>query len=223
MNPSDVLSVLHLRDFAHLYHANSVLTSCTFLREGALVSRGYAEELRLPQTPQYTDDIDKRYGIWHDVFVDSDDYHRRIKDRNQYGPVAFVFSNDILANLPAGSEVFVTRFNPTKWASVAIENRYFRRLDELRNELSRGTFDHMVTIRTRSNLVPFGNSLLEVRLDNPQAQRDGANVFATSLAALRAAAAEGCVGTPIIQQTCRDGCKCIATYRARPELLHAYF
>ena len=53
-------------------------------------SRGYVEDRRLPQTPQYSDDADKQLGIWSDVFTDGVDIHARGSIRN-YGPVQAAF------------------------------------------------------------------------------------------------------------------------------------
>src|SRR5438874_2367079 len=111
MNGQDVYAVLHAKNMNRLYHANSVTTSCSFLRRGGLLSRGYADDRGLPQTSQYTDNVDKRFGVWYDVFLDTDDYHRRISGRNMYGPVLFVMDSRALTQLPAGSDAFVTRSN----------------------------------------------------------------------------------------------------------------
>jgi hypothetical protein len=54
-----------------LYHANSVITSCQFLKHKALLSRGSVDRLELAQTDQYSDGDDKRYSLWFDVFTDS--------------------------------------------------------------------------------------------------------------------------------------------------------
>lgn len=62
------LQALLEKGVEEIYHANSVLTSCEFLRHGALLSRGSIEALKLRQTPQKSDLIDKRYHIWNDIF-----------------------------------------------------------------------------------------------------------------------------------------------------------
>ena len=54
-----------------LHHANSVVTSCQFLRSKSLLARGAVERMKLAQTDQYSDADDKRYSLWFDVFVDS--------------------------------------------------------------------------------------------------------------------------------------------------------
>jgi hypothetical protein len=225
VNGPEVLVVLRERGIERLYHANSVSTSCTFLRQGGLVSRGTAEANRWPQTPQYTDDVDRRYGIWFDVFVDSDDYHRRISNRNQYGPVSFALDTQFLQELPAGSEVHVTRANPTKWApNQAYGDRYYADQAELRANLVKGTFDQMITLRIPAGILPFGQRLSEVLLDNPVGQRaGGADAFAASMQDLTVAAAQGGVVAPIRPRECNFGCRCVQTYQREWNRLRSYF
>ncbi len=100
MNAKDVYDVLVQLQVPppNLHHANTVTTSCTFLENGALLSRGYVQKYGLEQTPQGSDDIDKKYGIWDAVFLDQVDIHfrgGRRKGPNQYGPVLFVLDLDV--------------------------------------------------------------------------------------------------------------------------------
>jgi hypothetical protein len=82
MNGRDVYRVLQAKGVNTLHHANSVTTSCTFLRIGGLASRGYVEDRHLAQTPQYSDDGDKQLGLWYHVFTDGVDIHARARRRN---------------------------------------------------------------------------------------------------------------------------------------------
>lgn len=225
MNGSDIYSVLLEKGIQHLYHANSVTTSDTFLRQGGLISRGTVEKNHWPQTAQYTDNIDKQYGVWHDVFLDSDDYHRRISNRNQYGPVVFVMESAILNGLPAKSAVYVTRSNPTKWSDGQNhDDRYYSTTDQLHAELVCGTFDQMITIRIPSGILPFGEYLREVILDNPASKRqDGTDAFSGSLAQLISAARHGRVKSPIRERTCNPSCRCVQTYQNRWHQFKACF
>lgn len=59
LNASELLTVLKSKGVTELYHANTVQTSCTFLRCGHVMGRGVVEERGLPQTSQQTDDLDK--------------------------------------------------------------------------------------------------------------------------------------------------------------------
>ncbi|MBH4045956.1 hypothetical protein I5M45_31180, partial [Pseudomonas aeruginosa] len=121
----------HLLDIGvtELYHANSVLTSCEFLRQGALLSRGTIEALKLRQTSQYTDRLDKHYNIWNDVFVDTVDIHHRGRMPNDYGPVMFVLDTEKLMNELSTGVIGFTQYNPSKWGSVKVSRRWFADLE----------------------------------------------------------------------------------------------
>lgn len=72
-----VYEILKNKGVETLHHANSIITSCQFLRTASLVSRGTAHRKALYQTPQKSDGIDKTYAIWFDIFTDSVDIHAR--------------------------------------------------------------------------------------------------------------------------------------------------
>ena len=91
-----VYESLASKGVGEIHHANSVITACQFLRQGSLMSRGNIERKGLFQTAQKSDDLDKKYGIWFDVFVDSVDIHDRAKRANAYGPVMFVFDAKLI-------------------------------------------------------------------------------------------------------------------------------
>jgi len=40
---SDIYGIMKHAGVTHLHYADSVLTSCTFLEQGAILSRGYVE------------------------------------------------------------------------------------------------------------------------------------------------------------------------------------
>jgi hypothetical protein len=67
-----VFDVLESNNVTKLHHANSVVTSCQFIKQRALLSRGTVETMKLNQTDQYSDEDDKRYSLWFDVFVRPD-------------------------------------------------------------------------------------------------------------------------------------------------------
>jgi len=118
MQGYEIRAVLKDIGVTHLHHANSVITSCTFLEKGGLLSRGFVERKNLVQTPQSSDEIDKKHNIWEYIFLDHIDIHERAgrkKGPNQYGPALFRFNLDILLGLPPGTEVCVTKMNPIHW------------------------------------------------------------------------------------------------------------
>jgi hypothetical protein len=91
----NVYDVLVEKGVTNFYHANSVRTSLTFIKERALVSRAYVEGGKLDQTDQYTDTKDKDLGIWDAVFLDVQDLHKHF-GINHYGPVLFELDLKVL-------------------------------------------------------------------------------------------------------------------------------
>jgi len=216
MQGPDVYNVLRGKYIHKLYHANTVTTSCTFLKLGCLASRGHVTDLGLPQTSQYTDSIDRKYGIWYDVFADTVDIHHRAGrfKFNQYGPVLFVLDVAILKDLPAKSEVLVTKKNPTKWiVDETVDDRFFTTSEELESYLEVGTFDQMVVIRTEKGILPFPGGTVPIILDDPQRTlSDGTSAFLHATTRIRTAA----LGNTRIQLTkriCRGNCRCIELYK----------
>ena len=225
MRGAEVYPVLQEKRIDLLYHANSVATSATFLRLGGLASREHVERQGLAQTPQYTDYVDRKFGIWNDVFTDSVDIHARIRNRNQYGPVVFVLDARMLATLPAEVDVLITKSNPTKWADGQQHaDRYFTTAAELSAGLVRGTFDQMITYRIRDGLLPFGTHLQQIVLDDPRVNRpDSIGTFTVTQRALQEAAAVGRVATPVSQRTCDADCKCLPKYAGDQNWVRKYF
>src|SRR5690348_7841844 len=140
LNPRDVLEVLRQKGVQRFYHANTVRSSLTFLQAGGLLSRGTVEDCGLDQTPQSTDDLDKRFGIWHDIFIDGVDIHSRSSNCNAYGPVLFelnlrLFESDALPAL------WITRDNPCRWEDGdSDQERYYLSVDEFQAEYNFGDF-----------------------------------------------------------------------------------
>ena len=211
MTGQEVHAVLTARGITALHHANSVKTSSSLIRLGGLASRGNVEAAHLPQTWQYSDPDDKKYGIWNDVFLDAPDFHHRIANCNQYGPVTFEVSIDILLSLPPGSRVLVAKLNPTKWDGVPEEGRYFLTPAELQAGFSFGDFDHMLIIRTASGIVPFGNHLRQILVDEPL-QPNPSKQYGEAAAHLNATLAASHSPAAVTRRTCRADCKCTATY-----------
>lgn len=213
MQGADVYSVLKSKFIDHLYHANTVTTSCTFLKLGGLASRGYVTDLGLPQTSQYTDAIDRKYGIWYDVFTDTVDIHNRASQINWYGPVLFVLDVGILKALPAKSEVLVTKKNPTKWIDrETMDKRFFTTPEELESFLEVGTFDHAVVIRTQKGILPFPEGEVSIIVDDPQrALSNGTTAFLHAIT--RISAVSGSSSIPTTKRECRYGCTCVDKYK----------
>lgn len=222
---TDVYPILKLKGISHLHHANSVVTSKAFLRLGGLASRGRVQRSGFPQTTQYTDVIDQRYGIWNDVFTDSVDIHERSKSHNKYGPVLFVLDARFLLELPDDVDILVTKTNPTKWHNgQSIQDRYFTSAQELEANLTYGTFDQMITFRTDEGIIPFGKWLECIKIDDPQLQNmDGSNVFKNALDSLQVTAMEINIEFPVNMRTCKKGCSCVKFYASNDMFIEKFF
>lgn len=213
MTGQEVYEVLQKRGGNKLYHANSVKTTLSLLKLGGLASRGAVADNGLPQTSQISDDKDRQYGIWHDSFLDTFDIHRALSRRNFYGPVLFVMAAELLLRLPAGATVLVTRCNPTKWADVPHDERYFMTKRDLEVGLRVGHFDHMITIRSPNGVVPFAGTLERVLLDEPRLRAPAVGQeHASARDAISAAIVKAGLAVQVERRTCAQ-CNCTNDYQ----------
>jgi hypothetical protein len=217
MQGKEAFDILKKIGATHLHHANSVTTSCTFLEQDGLLSRGFVEQNKLAQTPQESDSKDKKYGIWDRIFVDHVDIHYRggrTKGPNQYGPVLFRFDLSVLLELPAGSEVLVTKINPYHWYDKQPDaERWFQSVQELEEKLHFGDFDKMLVIKTPSDKLAFPKKRAEIFLDDPQRQvSSGEGAYAYAEKRLKAAATVSQIEVSIGKHECRSDCICIEKY-----------
>jgi hypothetical protein len=226
-NAKEVLTFLLEKGVDELYHANSVLTSCEFLRQGSLLSRGAIEALKLRQTPQSSDRIDKRYNIWNDVFVDTVDIHDRGRMANHYGPVMFVLDTEKLLNEVTTGVVGLTQFNPTKWRNKKLGQRWFADLDDAEDEFDVTDFDHMVVFRHFGGHLPLKHSLKRIVVDAPvDVDGLGIDLFSYSLGSLKHAMYLGPKTCTVVRRECRPGCSCHDTYEGdldRTKLMYRPF
>ena len=215
MKGLEVHAVLSRKRITTLHHANTVATSCTFLELGGLASRGFVASGNMSQTPQYSDTDDRKYGIWHDIFMDTADIHDRARRPNDYGPVLFVLGTAVLRNLPASTEVVVSRINPVHWTDADTpQDRYFLTLEELDAGLQLGTFGQHIIVKN-TDLLLFGKALNEILLDDPhRALGPKTDAFTHACGRLDAVNA---TDVPITKRECREGCACIDRYGTLPE------
>ena len=212
MTGQEVYDVLTNRGNYKLYHANSVKTSLSLLTMGGLASRGLVVKNGLQQTSQITDDKDKEYGIWYDSFLDTHDIHSTLRRRNFYGPVLFVMNANLLLQLPAGTDVLITRCNPTKWAGLPDDQRYFLTNHELASGLRIGCSDHMVTIRTPNGIVPFAGTVERIILDEPRHPASAVSQeHVVAQNAISAAALNAGINVHVERRYCY-GCNCTTEY-----------
>jgi hypothetical protein len=221
MEGTDVYNVLVNNGVDTLHHANSVVTSCTFLHLKGLASRAYVDENGLPQTDQYTDEKDKYFGIWNDIFTDGVNIHYRggkARGANLYGPVLFKLPVTVLLDLPEGSEVMVTRENPANWNyGGSVTDYYFGSPEELQAGYRYGDFKQHIVIRTPTGVLPFSEEPVRIDLDNPQRSLpDGSDAYETALMTLEAAAEEAGITIDVTPHECQWGCRCITNYASSP-------
>ncbi len=210
---SPVHTLLEEKGIDNLYHANTVLTSCQFLKTGAFLSRGNLERHGYHQTPQTSDAIDKKYNIWFDVFADFVDIHHRGRMINNYGPVLFVIDPSILLESSTG-RVWITKRNPTKWSGLSDKNRWFQSVDEVAEGLIYGDFDQMLVFRHCGGELPFEGFVKKIILDDPEFTLGGGiDVFSMAYGALMLAMEEGSQEISIEKRRCRLGCDCKESYR----------
>jgi len=208
-----VWDVLEDRGIDKLYHANSVITGCQFLRHRALLSRGSVERLKLAQSEQYSDGIDRRHSLWFDVFVDSVDIHDRARRANRYGPALFVLGLDKIRTTYTG-RVWVTKINPTNWADTSVEDRWFRSKAELQENFVRGDFGQMIVFRHCGGALPIERSLQEIILDDPRMDLEGVDLHGAAVGALTLAMSDSGLNAPISRRQCSRRCTCRDEYRA---------
>jgi hypothetical protein len=214
---SEIYEILKDIGVTHLHQANSVTTSCTYLQQGGIVSRGFAEDHRLQQSAQPTDELDRKYGIWNTIFVPHVDIHDRqgqTKAPNIFGPVLFVLDLDILLRLPPGAEVRVTKRSPAYWYDTESDTaRWFQNAEEVAQNLSTDEIHKMPSIQSPSGRIDFPNRRVRIILDDPQRQlQSGVNAFTHAETRLREAAESGKVEVSIERRKCQMGCICPSKY-----------
>ena len=212
--PKHVFKALKASGVRSIYHANSLITSCQFLRHGALLSRGSVERLGFKQTPQTSDELDKRHSVWFDVFVDSVDIHDRASQENFYGPVLFVMDTALIEKSYTG-KIWVAKLNPTKWSGKTQKQCWFQSKEDLETNFEYGDFDHMVVFRHCGGELPFRSYLREIVIDDPKIRtEEGVDLFSMAYGAVQLAMSDRGADVPIRKRDCGAHCRCRKNYRA---------
>lgn len=218
-----VFEALSEKGVAELHHANSIATACQFLRSKALMSRGTVERMGLTQTAQSSDEADRRYSIWFDVFLDSVDIHARASRANVYGPVLFVFDLGLIDRNKTG-RIWVTKENPTKWAGKPDSERWFQNKGELEGHFVRGRFDQMIVLRHCGGSLPFGRHLKKIILDDPNLETEqDVDIYSMAVGALRLAMQDANINVPIERRACNARCACKAYWSGDDDRLFKMF
>jgi hypothetical protein len=204
-------AVLVEKGVKHLHHANSVTTSCSFLAMKCLASRAAVEAASIGQTAQKFDARDQKLGIWNDIFTDGVDIHNRARRRNIYGPVLFQLPIDYLLNLPANSEVLVTRQNPIHWRDgQSVNDCYFDSPESLRAGYNFGDFKCHIVIRSPGGVLPFPSGPIDIILDRPNFvwQESNRTVYDVAIEKLTASAQQSGLVLNLVERVCQPGCVC---------------
>jgi hypothetical protein len=212
---TELLEVLRGKGVEALHHVNSVRTSCTFLGAGRMLSRAYVENNRLAQTIQTSDAIDKKFGIWGDVFLDGVDIHSRARRNNHYGPVLFVLDlESVLRDKSLEGCVRITRENPIHWRiDQAEEERFFTSCKDFAESYSFGDFGRMFTVRTKEGWIPLQPHLRVIILDDPSIQDRKKDAFQNARDALQQSAKTGGINVEVRKRSCSEICRCKEIYR----------
>jgi hypothetical protein len=170
LSAKTIHSILKEKEVEYLFHANTVQTAMTFIRERALLSRGYIEVNNLTQTAQKSDVEDVKFGVWDDVFLDGLDLHTKYKQPNYYGPVLFRMKLDLLLS-PSFPNVLVTKSNPMYWKDdTLLENKYYSDAEQIRTDYLTGKkldSQIMFTLRSPNKLIKFNKFLDAIGIDKP--------------------------------------------------------
>ncbi len=213
MNNQEVKSILIQKGINQLYHANSVLTALTYLRNGGLISRQAVEVLGLSQTPQESDELDRELGIYNDIFFDSVDIHQRAKTVNHYGPITFVYNINVLDEL-SDFDISITKDNPIRWSNEMLENdRYFQNIGELTETFVKGNFQQHITIRKIDTPLTFKN-LEKIVIDNPNRNEE---LFNNAINEIKNTIDSNNLNIPIEFRDCPTDCKCKTKYAEAKE------
>lgn len=169
------------------------------------MSRETVEKYNLPQTDQQSDDIDKKFNIYNDIFFDSVDIHERAKDVNNYGVITFVYSVDVLDEV-ADYDICITQENPANWdEDIPYEERYFPDVDSLYYGFHKGDFGNHITVRNISKPISF-QYLKKIIIDNPG--EDGQKYFSLAYEAIKDSIENNNINVPIEIRECPPKCKC---------------
>lgn len=212
LNNQELHSIFVEKGITHLYHANSVATSITFIESGGLLSRGDVESQNLSQTVQASDEQDKQFDVWHDIFLDTVDLHEWFERQNLYGPILFKINIDFL--LKDELDVWVTKNNPMYWHTGLTESdKYFQSVQELRESWdSIECQKKMVTIRKPCKPVLFEN-LEKIIVDNPKVQIHDTCILSKEMKEALGKATENALSLrPLFEYRSCTSCYCHSNY-----------
>lgn len=221
MDAKDILAVLKAKGVRTLHHANTTITVCSYLRAGALLSRAAVEKAGLRQTFQSSDALDKKFGLWNDLFLDGVDVHQRSRTRSHYGPISLELDlESVLSDPSVATSVYITKKNPVHWSDKEQPSDWFYgSVVELQGEYRFGDFGKHIILRVPSGTLKLLPHLRRIVIDDPLMQLDGTSIYDRAIADLAKAAEQSGIKVPFAKHDCWNGCACVKQYSAytRPQ------
>ena len=177
----------------------------------AIITRS-SGDMGLIQTSQISDNDDKKYDVYYDIFFDSVDIHKRTNKLNHYGPLTFVYDLDVIDSLPEGS-VKITKKNPIHWTEDMCDNeKYFTDVNELEFCFQKGNFGQHITLICQHHPVSF-DYLCKIILDNPNLRSDkDRRILNNSRFYIAKTLEKYGVMVPLVNRECSDHCYCSFQY-----------
>lgn len=215
LDNKELYALLIEKGIHYLHHANTVSTSITFISQEGLMSRGGIESNGLYQSEQSSDNDDKKYNVWNDIFLDCEDLHGYFPRQNFYGPVLFKFPVKLI--LKEDYNIWVTKDNPIYWNDKMTDSqKYFTSVSELREKWDLYQCQKkMITIRNVFEAISF-EYLTEIIVDNPCVSVSGVVLFKESIKGLNSAIAEKTyLIEKIKERCCSKTCYCRSNYLYR--------
>ena len=220
VDPIELFQFFEQKNFKYFFHANTVTTSCTFIQKNGLYSRGAIETMGLMQTEQSSDDIDKQFGVWNDIFIDLFDLHGYFPRQNLYGPVCFVLDNSFLLdkNLP---NICITKNNPIYWNNdMSDTDKYYTSVKEYADEFEcnkrkKCLQQKMFTIHSTDKHIPLKKYLVQIVLDNPRVKVGEVSLYNEAKKALSKALTEASYSEKILKTRECTNCYCHGNYLNR--------
>ena len=217
ISPTELYDFLESKNLKYFFHANTVRTSCTLIRQKGLLSRGEITKRNLPMTPQSSDEIDKIFDVWNDIFFDIVDLHGYFPRQNLYGPVCFKLSNKFLLddNLP---NICITKNNPIYWdINMTEEEKYYSSVDEYISDFEKNMRNlsiqtKMFTIHNTTKRIPFKKYLIEILLDNPRVKINEHALFPDAKQAILSTLNESGFDTNMLKIRVCSNCFCKENY-----------
>ncbi len=224
--PKRIYEILKDKGISSIYSANSVITSCSFLRNRCLMSHASLAKAGLFHNSQISGKLGHKYGIWNDIFTESLDIHNHSGSINHLGPVLFELDIEIVKNSYSG-KVWVTKSNPCKWeTNINHERRWFVSASDLDNYFSEGNTDFMIVFRHCGGKLPIQGHLNKIVIDDPKLETDEYQIdyFSMAYGAIKLAMTEGNIEAPIEKRGCRSDCGCLGDYKSKitdPEKMYS--